>query len=317
METTVMKTNRSLFCAFVQIAVLLSFATVPGFAGSQVTVSMRPYKGTRTVVAVKVNGAGPYDLMVDTGATVTLLDTAMFHELGLRAEGLSQITSAAGATSQIRSVVNEITLDCFSVRNIAVVSLPAPVAGSGYGAVRGILGENFLRHFDILFDNEHRKLTLDAGQGLAESLSGERLPVTFPSLPREDDNRYRPTIRVTAEAYGPASLLLDSGATSIMLLQWGGKLQGQVYLARVRTVNGSIDCRVADDRLHLGKKMLDDGRILNCQSATVKPQDREGMLPTAIFKQIFISHSGSFVVIDPRKRFDAPREIAVVAPLPR
>ncbi len=53
---------------------------------------MRPYKGTRSVVAVKVNGAGPYDFMVDTGATITVLDTALFHELGLRAMGSSRIS---------------------------------------------------------------------------------------------------------------------------------------------------------------------------------------------------------------------------------
>jgi predicted aspartyl protease len=100
--------------------------------------------------------------MVDTGATVTVLDTALFRELGLRAE------SAAGVTNQIRSVVKEITLDCLSSQNIAVVSMKSPVAGSDDRAVRGILGENFLRHFDILFDNQHRKITLDEVADLAD-----------------------------------------------------------------------------------------------------------------------------------------------------
>src|SRR5580704_14461991 len=104
---------QTLVCALLHVAALLLFATVPGGAESarKVTVSMRPYKGTRSVVAVKLNGAGPYDLMVDTGATVTVLDAALFQELGLRAEGSSQVTSSAGVTDQILSVVQEITLD--------------------------------------------------------------------------------------------------------------------------------------------------------------------------------------------------------------
>jgi predicted aspartyl protease len=158
------------YCALLCVVILLSFAAVPVSAEAPhtVTVSMRPSKGARTVVAVKLNGAGPYDFMVDTGATVTVLDIALFHELGLQAEGSSGVTSSAGVTNQIRSVVKEVALDCLSSQNIAVVSMKSPVAGSDDRAVRGILGENFLRHFDILFDNQHRKITLDEVADLAD-----------------------------------------------------------------------------------------------------------------------------------------------------
>ncbi len=177
-------------CTLLQAAVLLALSTIPATAESSqpVTVSMRPYKGDRTVVAVKVNGAGPYDFMVDTGATVTVLDAALFQELGLQGQGSSQITSSAGATDQILSVVQEITLESLSARKITVVSMKAPMAGTGYVGVRGILGENFLRHFDILLDNQHRRMTLDAGESLADSLAGEHLPITFPSMPRGSEN---------------------------------------------------------------------------------------------------------------------------------
>ena len=238
------------YCALLFVVILLSFAAVPVSAESPhtVTVSMRPSKGARTVVAVKLNGAGPYDFMVDTGATVTVLDTALFDELGLPAEGSSRITSSAGVTHQIRSVVKEVALDCLSAQNIVVVSMKSPVAGSDYRAVRGILGENFLRHFDILFDNQHRKMTLDAVADLADSLAGERLPITFPPLPRDDENRYRPMISVKVEASGQASVLLDSAATEI-------------------------------------------------------------------FKQIFISHAGSYAIINPAKRSSVAAALAIVTPL--
>src|ERR1700685_3713928 len=115
--------HQNLVCAFL-LATLMSFATLAGSAESpqKVTVSMRPYKGIRAVVAVKVNGAGPYDFMVDTGATIPVLDTALFHELGLQARGSSRIVSAAGVTNQVLSQVNEITLDGLSVQNVKVVS---------------------------------------------------------------------------------------------------------------------------------------------------------------------------------------------------
>ena len=43
---------------------------------------------------------------------------------------------------------------------------------------------------------------------------------------------------------------------------------------RLKTVNGSIACKAGGDWLHLGKKMVGDLIVLNCQSALVKPQAR-------------------------------------------
>jgi len=308
---------QNLVCALLHVAALLLFATVPGGAESapKVTVSMRPYKGTRSVVAVKLNGAGPYDFMVDTGATVTVLDAVLFHELGLQAVGSARIVSSAGTTDQILSTVKEITLDSLSVRNVAVVSMKSPMTADDYRAVRGILGENFLRHFDILLDNQHRTITLDAGVSLADSLSGERLPITFLPLPEGDENRYQPKISVKVQAYGHASLLLDSGATQLALLQprieWTG-LGGRMT---VRTVNGSLICEETDATLYLGKGTIRNLGIVNCQTATGKPKDLEGILPTAIFKQIFISHAGSYAIVNPAQRCKGPQEIAAVTPL--
>jgi predicted aspartyl protease len=291
------------------------FAAVPGRAESpqRVTVPMRPYKGTRAVVAVKVNGAGPFDFMVDTGATITVLDTALFHELGLQALGSSRVVSSAGVTNQVLSQVKEITLDCLSVQNIKVVSMQSPLQGSDYHAARGILGENFLRHFDILFDNQDRTMTLGAAGGLADSLTGERLPIIFPPLPPEDENRYQPMISAELQGHGRARFLLDSGATEFILVQWGNP--SSLGDTRVRTANGSLACESTHKRVHLGKGTVSNLPMVSCQSATVKAQDSEGILPTGIFKQVFISHGGSYVILNPQRRANIPLEMTALTPL--
>jgi hypothetical protein len=193
--------------------------------------------------------------------------------------------------------------------------MKSPVTGTPYRAVRGILGENFLRHFDILIDNQHRTMTLDTGDGLAESLAGERLPVTFPPLPQGDEHRYQPRISVTVQTYGAASMLLDSGADTLVLLQWGNPRNGWGYGSRLRTVNGSLPCESTHDKLHLGKGTVRDLAIMRCQTVTVKPSDAEGILPTAIFKQIFISHVRSFAIVNPTPRCDVALEMAALTPL--
>jgi predicted aspartyl protease len=310
-ETTAMD-SRTLFRAFLSLGVLLSLAAIPGSAESRqtVTVSMRPYKGGRSVVAVKLNGAGPYDFMVDTGATVTVVDTALFAELGLHAEGKTRIVSSAGTTNQFVSKIKEITLDDLSVENITVVSMQSPMKDFNYRGVRGILGENFLRHFDILLDNQHRTVTLDTADGLAVSLIGEHLPILFPPLPHEDESLLQPMISANLRGYGRVKLLLDSGAAELVLLQLVG-LSG-LGDTRVTTVNGSMICESTNTILHLGKGEVREIPMMSCQGQTVKSKGSDGTLPTAIFKQIFISHAGSYAIINPTP---VRREIAVIAKL--
>jgi hypothetical protein len=123
-------------------------------------------------------------------------------------------------------------------------------------------------------------------------------------------------ISARMERYGHARLLLDSGAAGLVLLQSGNQVKG-FGDGTVRTVNGSMACESTDDLLVLGKGTESHLPMKSCQSATVKPKDSEGILPTAVFKQIFISHAGSYAIINPARRLNVAREIAVVTPLSR
>jgi predicted aspartyl protease len=313
--------RRSLFCSFLSLLcsalsglILLSSSTV--FANAQTaTVSMRPSKDVRAIVAVKVNGVGPYDFMVDTGATATVLDAALFQELGLKPDGSIAVNTVAGSDTQARSTVKGITLEGLSVQNLMVVR------ASKLPGVRGILGENFLQHFDIMIDNQHRKITLDAGSGLADSLDGEHMPITFPATAEGDPMHYRPMVFVSVPEYGPhpVKLLLDSGADNLALVRTGSPLKPQTSdnVWMVKTVNGSMSCAASEDKLSWGKTTMHDITMLACQTPTVSERDHDGNLPTAIFKQIFISHAGSYAIVNPAQRKPGLQEIAVVTPLSR
>ena len=55
--------------------------------------------------------------------------------------------------------------------------------------------------------------------------------------------------------------------------------------------------------------------MVSCQSATVKPPAAEGILPTGIFKQVFISHAGSYAIVNPKTRRNVPLEMAALTPV--
>jgi hypothetical protein len=57
--------------------------------------------------------------------------------------------------------------------------------------------------------------------------------------------------------------------------------------------------------------------MVSCQGASVKAIDSEGLLPTAIFKRIFIIHAGSYAIINPAKRSSIPAELAIATPWSR
>jgi hypothetical protein len=56
---------------------------------------------------------------------------------------------------------------------------------------------------------------------------------------------------------------------------------------------------------------------MSCQSTTLKTMESHGTLPTAVFKQIFISHAAGYAIINPTRVHPthAPGEMAVVANL--
>jgi hypothetical protein len=231
---------------------------------------MRSYSGTRPVVAVKINGAGPYDLLVDTGATATVLDASLFQQLGLQAEGSTAVSSNYGSDGQNYSTAREISVGGLAVEDLRVLSLKSMPFSSGYRGVRGILGENFLRHFDILIDNRRRNIVLDAGTGLAESLSGERLPITFP-VSANGEVRYAPMVSVRVEGVGSnvLTVLLDSGADDLSVdttraTQW--RTAGQCLQDR--------NCQRIGLLLHVGRQAALGQGHRGCHQAGVVPSAR-------------------------------------------
>jgi hypothetical protein len=124
-------------------------------------------------------------------------------------------------------------------------------------------------------------MTLDTGGGLANSLAGERLAITFPPLSQGGENRFRPMISVTVKSYGPARLLLDSGATSLVHTPMGKSSEG--FDGRdegdLRPGPAASHHRAADASVFHDLRRRDAGRLLPGVPASparpvLSPQDR-------------------------------------------
>jgi len=287
-------------CALLMLSLLLfSLTSYTSAQDSQTaTVLMKHYPGTRAVVAVMVNGKGPYDFIVDTGATMTIVDQALFAELKLPIQGRIAVYSSAAVSSGLGST-GEISINTLFVRNLSVVGMETLIGGTEYRGVRGILGENFLHNFDILIDNQHKQISLDAGHVLADTLTGDHLAIRFASAPGEEDAHLRPRLLVRVHNFGDADVLLDSGATEMVLFRWGSPNSRQSDGTALQTINGKLPCAATLNTVNFSTHNLLEIVVATCVSGTVRPGSHEGILPTAIFKQIFISHAGSYVIVNP------------------
>lgn len=307
--------RHSLFCTIVLAAVLPSVSTLSTSAQSApaVTIAMHPCGNIGVVIPVMLDRSGPYDFLLDTGTTTTLIDTTLFAQLGLQAHGTIELKSPGTPSTEAQSSQMNVAIGAAAVNDLEVLGLPKLPFGPECKMVRGILGENFLKHFDLLIDNQHRQVTLDAGTGLAESLQGEHLPVAAESV--NNQIGYRPIVTVTLEEFDrhPVKVLLDSGAqVMVMFRQRVSQLTPD---HGIRTVNGTVACAQSRDWLVWGKATSAVISALTCERSEASTPDHVGNLPTSIFHQIFISHPGSYVIVNPVKRPAAEEEIAAVKPL--
>jgi predicted aspartyl protease len=114
------------------------------------------------VVPVTINGRGPYDFILDTGATLTCVDATLETELRLP-ERFAQFGVGAGAEGVGR--VRLVTIDSLRVGEELGTDMSACVLDLKHlsllaPSIRGLLGLNFLRNYRMTVDFESRALIL-------------------------------------------------------------------------------------------------------------------------------------------------------------
>ena len=132
------------------LTVVLTAAALSTTAGATdenaSTVHFKLRADSLIALPVMVNGAGPFEFLLDTGTTETVVDSALADQLKLPiTKGL------VAATLREDSILLTTHADKLEVADAVVRDLDllvVPISGilSQYPGVRGILGENFLRN---------------------------------------------------------------------------------------------------------------------------------------------------------------------------
>jgi len=169
-------------CSWLPILVIaVAAATAPAAPAPDrsVTVPFELLKSGHMTVMVKVNGQGPYRLIFDTGAPITLLNTRIAREAGLLKDAPRPLSPLFGAMGEAR--VKELQVGDQKAENVAAVVMDHPTVaaiGRAFGPIDGIVGFPFFARYRMTLDYKSRTMTFvpsgfkppDVMQGLMMAL---------------------------------------------------------------------------------------------------------------------------------------------------
>jgi hypothetical protein len=114
--------------------------------------------GRPIVVTVRINGAGPVTLVLDTGADRTMVAPAALSRLGILAPTLYQ-AEVRGVTGAAQADV--VSVDSLEVGNARVGPLAIVAHDAALTEADGLLGRDFLSLFSVAIDARASVVTLE------------------------------------------------------------------------------------------------------------------------------------------------------------
>src|SRR5450631_45545 len=257
------------------------------------------------VVPVMVNHSGPFDFMVDTGSQLNVIDPVLAAQLNLKSRGTVGLVAPTAYSQASVAVLDSLEAGSRRVLNpLVVVQDLAPIQ-SADPQIRGVLGENFLAHFDVLIDYSRELLCLDEAKLLENHVGGERIPLVASKHPETElpfSPRLVVSVNLSDTGTRPILLQIDSGSDGPILYAGNSELE-QPLLKRAKLQGPEVgDARRAfavlpPQDMRLGSRMVRNVPFVTPASRSQNVPDREedGILATVLFQRVYVSHSDRFV----------------------
>ena len=302
--------------SILKVAVAVSLAALTQTAlqgerhcpGNVASVPLRQVQGALIVVNATVNGAGPFDFLVDTGAQTTTVDEQLASQLKLAVDGTTGVSGAATYGRRAYTQLAHLEVGNHEVADVLAVIDSLAGLHAADSRIRGIVGENFLAHFDLLIDNEHQALCLDDTGAMAAGMKGNQVPLAKPYGTDQDLPFTRPLVIETRldGVREPVLFRLDSG-TNVPVIYRGDK-KSLLAATNVRILKRFVNGQEQDFAV-LPPKDVSVGRETFREVTFVQPMNavgsvhearEDGVLSTQMFRRLFVSYTRQFAIVEPR-----------------
>ncbi len=282
----------------------------PRCLGNVASLPLRLVQSSLIVVPVEIDHSGPYDFLVDTGSQITVVDPKLASELNLKVGGRVGLIQVASFAQASIAELDTIKAGSYVVDKPFVVVQDLGQIQAADPRIRGVLGENFLAHFDLLIDYPHKMLCLDQTKGMEQKVRGEHIPLVRPNNPESElpfTERLVISVRLSDTGLRQILLQLDSGSDGpILYASIRATAPWLANRAIPRGANASQAQRafalLPPQDMKVGTRTLSQVPFVTPVSASRSLANREadGLLPTMLFQRVFINFADHYVVFDPR-----------------
>jgi predicted aspartyl protease len=119
-------------------------------------LSLDEDRNERLTVPVLIDGAGPYNFMIDTGSQATAVTHEINESLSLESLGMATLVGMAS-----RRPVEVVELDQLEVGSHVIHNLAAPVLNRRNLGADGIIGLDMLQDFRVLLDFKNETIAVE------------------------------------------------------------------------------------------------------------------------------------------------------------
>jgi hypothetical protein len=299
----------SLAAIGVALPVLQAEPRCPGNAES---LHPRLVQGFEIVLPVTINQAGPYDFLVDTGTQRTLIDPSLAAELHLRSEGSIQLVGVDSRSQASLAKVDLLAAGSHAVAGQVVEVHDLERMQAPHVHIRGLLGGDFLSHFDVLIDYSRRLVCLDDTKAMRIGIKGDHIALVTVA-PSNGEIPLTALLVVSVHLSGVGGhqfvLLLDSGTNTPYLYNpakyWASGLLRSEHATGYEGNRAPRAMSILPQQtIEIGSLKLQQVRFVSPAqpSGYVPTSNVDGLLATTLFERVFISYEERFVILKPRSR---------------
>lgn len=295
--------KRNLFATLIIWFGLLSFFCLstnkPALAGS--TVRFKLIRNYMIIVPVWVNGQGPFDFVLDTGTSATVIRSDLAEQLGLRSIDRTVLMNTIDSRIVPRSCLDALTFGPRSVEGLEAIIAELRVIQALHPRIRGVLGQNFLSQFNFLINYRTKQIEFEEGLELEYQLLGVRLAtkeVEGRLLVATPHPLQQKTLRFILDSGAPAVVVFEALSQPLNLpIVYGENPRGELC--------STTGCQSASRGLLTVLRVGDDNltrlAIVLVTSRTASDERVEdGLLPTSLFSSIYFNNREKFVILNPR-----------------
>jgi hypothetical protein len=267
---------------FIGGSLMIAAAITPGNARSHAqsqppadgSVKMCILSGRPVVDGVYLSGRGPFRFLADTGAQTNQLEASLAEKIGLKSAFRTEIATVTGNALVPGGRVAEVTFGPATASNQEFLFTGLDGVHRLSLGIQGIIGEEFLSHFDYLLDFAGRRIMF----GDVEPGGGSRTRLYAVDGPAVETDKGR--------------MVLDSGAVTAILYATSIERSG----TRVVTASGSAP--VSEPR-ELRFRVAGHAYSTAAVAVPRVSTQEDGILPASLFHSVYVSNSGRFLILDP------------------